>query len=115
MKKYAVSAVAGLALSGLAIAPATADHAAGTSSKTSTAERGSHCVTKKEFRRVKRHLKMKRVHRVFDTRGKQSYFYTIGGTRYTGRDYKACHHPRYSLVSVDFKNGRVTGKFAYWG
>ena len=115
MRKLAVASVASLAIAGLGVAPAMADDAATTTKNASSAERGSRCVTKSEFRKVKRGMKMKRVHRIFDTRGKQSYFYTIGGDRYTGREYKACHHPKWSLVSVDFKNGRETGKFAYWG
>ena len=130
MKKLAVASVAALAITGLSVAPATAQSAerTGTTTGTSTtatsadanrsgadSERRKRCVTKREFRRAKRHMKMKRVHRIFGTRGKQSYVYTIGGTRYVGREYKACRHPRWSMVSVDFKRGRVTDKFAFWG
>ncbi len=78
------------------------------------------CVTRAEFRSVRNGWSADRVHRVFDTNGRQTYFY--GGGPYSnpsqGRDYRACVQPRYSLVSVDYEKRRgvwrVTGKFAYW-
>jgi hypothetical protein len=73
------------------------------------------CVAKAEFRKVHKGMKRERVHRIFDHNGRQSSTYWIGGDHYSTRDYRACRHPRWSLVSVDYVNGRVDGKFAYWG
>lgn len=75
----------------------------------------SGCVTKREFRKVHMGMKRERVHRIFDTRGRQTYTFWIGGDHYSSREYRACRHPRWSIVSVDYVNGRVDGKFAYWG
>ena len=80
------------------------------------------CVTKAEFKTVKKGWGMARVHRVFDTKGKQVLF--ISGTEYfpamQSREYKACKKPKWSWVSVDFQKKpgrpwRLTGKSAYWG
>lgn len=73
------------------------------------------CVTKSEFRKVRKDMKRERVHRIFDTNGRQTYTYWIGGDHYSGREYRACRHPRWSIVQVDYVNARVDGKFAYWG
>jgi hypothetical protein len=73
------------------------------------------CVTRSEFRRVHNGMAKARIHRLLDTNGRQSSVYTIGRDRYESREYRACHRPRWSLISVDYTNGRVDGKFAYWG
>ncbi|MGH3484796.1 MAG: hypothetical protein ACRDPQ_16375 [Nocardioidaceae bacterium] len=73
------------------------------------------CVTKTEFRKIHKGMKRERVHRIFDTNGRQTYTFWIGGDHYSSREYRACRHPRWSLVSIDYKNARVDGKFAYWG
>ena len=73
------------------------------------------CVSKAEFRKVKKHWAIGRVHRVFDTKGKQT-FYTTG---YQSREYKTCKNPKYSFVSVTYEKDdgvwRVTSKTALWG
>jgi hypothetical protein len=73
------------------------------------------CVTKTEFRKIHKGMKRERVHRIFDTNGRQSYTFWIGGDHYSGRTYRACRHPQWSIVTVDYVNARVEGKFAYWG
>jgi|SRR5262245_31121647 hypothetical protein len=95
----------GLALAVGGVVAATSPAAADTSG----------CVAKTEFRKVHKGMKRERVHRIFDTNGRQSYTYWIGGDHYSGRDYRACKHPSWSLVSIDYENGRVDSKFAYWG
>ena len=79
----------------------------------------STCVTKAEFKAVRKGWSITKVRNRFDIGGKQTYFFS--GTQYSnasqGREYNGC--PEYSYVSVDFekKKGvwRVTGKYAYWG
>ncbi len=97
-----------LATAALAVAPIMAS-AAPASADTEG------CVTKTEFRKVSKGWALKRVHRVFDTAGKQSFFYS----GYQTRDYKPCRNPDFSFVMVDYekRNGvwRVTSKSAYWG
>ena len=73
------------------------------------------CVSKTEFRKLHKGMTRERAHRILDTNGRQSYTYWISGDHYSGRDYRACTHPRWSVVSVDYVNGKVDGKFAYWG
>jgi hypothetical protein len=73
------------------------------------------CVSKAEFRSVKNGWAMKRVHRVFDTKGKQTFF-TNG---YQSREYRPCKNPTFSFVIVNYEKTaavwRVTSKSAYWG
>ncbi|HYJ70636.1 MAG TPA: hypothetical protein VEX15_23525 [Nocardioidaceae bacterium] len=73
------------------------------------------CVTKNEFRKVHKGMSRERVQRIFDNKGHQTYTYWISGDHYSGRDYRACRHPQWSLVSIDYLNGKVDSKFAYWG
>ena len=94
-----------LATAALAVAPIMAS-AAPASADTEG------CVTKTEFRKVSKGWALKRVHRVFDTAGKQSFFYS----GYQTRDYRPCRNPDFSFVMVDYekRNGvwRVTSKSA---
>lgn len=79
------------------------------------------CVTKSEFGKVRKGWAIKRVHRVFDTAGKQSWFTgaypSLGIPAEQGREYRHCAS-QYSIVTVDFtkKSGvwRVSRKDAYW-
>jgi hypothetical protein len=78
------------------------------------------CVTKTEFRSVEHGWKKARVHRVFDTRGHQTY-YDSGGAYSRPeqwREYRACFHPRWSSIEVDYvkRQGvwRVSLKSAFW-
>lgn len=73
------------------------------------------CVSRAEFRRVEKTMQIARVHRIFDTSGKQ----TSVGFGYQSREYKACSDPKYGFVYVDYQRRdgtwRVTSKYAYWG
>jgi len=77
------------------------------------------CATRAEFHHVHKGQSLAKVRRIMDTNGHQTYFYN--GTYIPdsqSRDYRACYHPRWSSISVDFdrKGGvwKVTGKSAYW-
>ena len=66
--------------------------------------------TAREYRAVQNGQSKARVARILDGWGKQSFAYSIGGTRYETRDYGRISAYT-TMCSVDFKNGRVTGKF----
>ena len=80
------------------------------------------CVSRAEFRAVKKGWSITRVHNRFDVPGKQTY-YASGDAEYDipayqSREYNGC--PKYSYVSVSYekKQGgvwRVDSKTAYWG
>jgi hypothetical protein len=72
------------------------------------------CVTKTEFRNIHKPMLRKNVHNIFDTSGKQTFFWSGSGDVYESREYNVCTSS-YGFVSVDYKNKRVDGKFAYWG
>ena len=78
------------------------------------------CVTRFEFSLVKNGWGKSRVHRLCDTVGRQTSYYSGYGS-YQSREYKACVHPTWSYVNVDYKWSRaagvwkVEGKSAYWG
>ncbi len=78
------------------------------------AAQASGCVTKNEYGRVKMGFRKKRVHNIFETGGKQTSQYVIGGTFYQDREYKTCIS-KWGFVSIGFKNGKVDSKYAYWG
>jgi len=73
------------------------------------------CVSKQEFRKVKDGFKKRRVHRIFDTRGRQTSIFRVGGETYESREYKPCSDRKYGFVWVDYVNGRLDAKYAYWG
>lgn len=73
------------------------------------------CVSKTEFRNVKQGFAKKRVHDMFDVAGRQTSWYSGYGDTYESRDYRPCVGRPYSFVSVDYENGRVSSKYAYWG
>jgi hypothetical protein len=62
------------------------------------------CVTKAEFRRAKRGMIKRRVHRIFDTRGRRTSLSIGGGTRDEYREYRACAGDRWSYVTVNYDN-----------
>ena len=70
-------------------------------------------VTKAEFKQVKKGMPLAKVHRIFDTKGKQSFI----GYGYQSREYKTASE--YGFVMIDFKkrNGvwRLQSKSAFWG
>ncbi len=68
------------------------------------------CVTKSEFRAVKKGWSMKRVHNRFDVAGRLVF---QSGT-YKSREYRPCRNPRYSYISVNYNRGRVYSKSAYF-
>ncbi len=73
------------------------------------------CVKRNEFSKVKRGMRINRVHAIFDTDGKklaQAYGMLT-------REYKPCSDPQYGFVWVDYERRnstwKVSGKAAYWG
>jgi hypothetical protein len=70
------------------------------------------CVTKAEYRAVHDGMTKHRVHRIFDTRGRQEAFARSGRFTSEVRSYRTCR--RGSAVSVSFGNRRVTAKSAVW-
>lgn len=70
-------------------------------------------VTRTEYRKVVKGMRIARVHRIFDTNGTQ-YFHMSG---YQSREYRT--RSEYGFVYVDYRrrNGFwvVTSKSAYWG
>jgi hypothetical protein len=73
------------------------------------------CVTRTEFSRVHNGMTRARVHRTFATSGHLVSVHVVAGQRHESRDYRACRHPRRSMVSVQYGNGRVISKVAIWG
>ncbi len=97
MLRYKAMIVAGLAAVGLVAATpgvASAD--------------GPGCVTKREFKQVRKGFSEHRVTHLFDTSGKLSASYAP----YQTRDYKTC--ARFANVSVDYKHHRATHKWGFW-
>lgn len=69
------------------------------------------CVTKSEFRAVKKGWSMERVHHRLDTSGR---LVSQSGA-YRSREYRACRHPRFSYISLSYDHGRLDYKSAYFG
>jgi hypothetical protein len=74
------------------------------------AEAAGGCVSKAEFRKAKKQMTTKKVHRIFGTKGKQSFVFD----GYQSREYKTCTS-QYGFVMVDFERGKLTSKMAFWG
>lgn len=74
------------------------------------------CVSKREFKKVKRDFTKKRVHRIFDTKGKQSSWFNVGGDSYESREYRACtvSFGIHGTVYMDYTNNRLDSKMAIW-
>jgi hypothetical protein len=66
--------------------------------------------TAREYRAVQKGQTKARVANILDGYGRQSFAYMIGGTRYETREYGRISLYT-TMCSVDFKNGRVIGKF----
>ncbi len=60
------------------------------------------CVTKREYRHVHKNDSIRRVHRIFDTRGWLQEKGTSGGYPAKLRFYKACPSAPYSTVAVGY-------------
>lgn len=71
------------------------------------------CVSVSEYRQVDRGMTRRSVHRLFDTGGRRVAFYSTGVFSSEIRRYRGC--PRFSAVSVSYRNGRVRAKSAIWG
>jgi hypothetical protein len=93
------AASAALALGALALVPIQ------------PADAAERCVTKDEFHQVRRDMRIAKVHRIFDSDGRQVY--DIG--HFEKRSYTPCTDRRLGWVSVSFKDGHVSSKDAYWG
>ena len=70
------------------------------------------CVSPGEYRQVHRGMTKRRVHRIFDTRGRRVAFSRDGRFTSEIRRYRGC--PRRSAVSVGYGNRRVRSKSAVW-
>ena len=75
------------------------------------AEAGA-CVNPGEFGQVHKGMTKHRVHRIFDTRGRQIAFSRHGRFTSEIRRYRGC--PNHSTVSIGYGNGRVRSKSASW-
>jgi len=104
-------------LAALAIAPVLAATAVIASPPAAQADtRG--CVTKAEYKKVKKGMKIERVHRVFDTAGKKESRAASGGYVFMVRSYKVCNS-RWSAVAVGFEKSpgtamKLSAKNAVW-
>jgi hypothetical protein len=70
------------------------------------------CVSRGEFSRVHDGMSKRRVHRIFDVRGRRTVFVKVGRFSTEIRRYRGC--PRRSRISVVYGNGRVESKAARW-
>ncbi len=102
--RLTASGAAGLALALGSLVVATSPAAA--------AQDTPRCVTKKEYRKVHKGMTKKRVHRIFDTRGRRDAFAQSGGHTAEIRSYRTCS--RFSAVSISYGDGRLDGKSAVW-
>ena len=74
---------------------------------------GQACVNRGEYRQVHKSMTKRRVHRIFDSRGRRVAFSRNGRFTSEIRRYRGC--PRRSAVSVAYGNGKVRSKSAVWG
>lgn len=77
------------------------------------------CVTKAEYKKVKKGMGIKKVHKIFGTSGKQSVRYDLPGGGYVvGRGYKVCTSKKGAVgVSYTVKPGKtpvLAEKTAVW-
>jgi hypothetical protein len=84
---------------GLLFVPSTAS-AANETATFQAAKRG--CVTRAEFRRVKRGMEKARVHRIFDTRGKYNGGVNMREPGRYARVYKPCRRSFAAAVTVEY-------------
>lgn len=114
LRSVLVAAVTGLLLAGgLSLVTAAPAQAADS----------PRCVSRAEFRQVRKGMPIKRVHRIFDIRGKQSVYLPgypgpHGWPAEQWRDYRPCSS-RWGYVQVDFERRkgvwRMVRKSAFWG
>ncbi len=70
------------------------------------------CVSKAEYERIDKGMAKRRVHRIFDVRGRRTVISRGGGVVVEIRRYRTCRPD--SAVSVAYENRRVSGKSAVW-
>ena len=68
------------------------------------------CVTQAEFKKAKKGMKLKRVHGIFDTKGRRAAISHAGGYTFEIRSYKTCSP--FGAVSVGYENGKLSNKSA---
>jgi len=73
--------------------------------------RNEKSLARAEYRKVHDGLRKARVHRIFDSAGTRSW---LEG-RYEIRNYTPCPDRQFGYVTVNYKDGRVDAKRAYWG
>ena len=76
----------------------------------SAAEANPGCVTQAEFKKAKKGMKVKRVHGIFDTKGRRDVISHAGGYTFEIRSYKTCSP--FGAVSVGYENGKLSTKSA---
>jgi hypothetical protein len=87
---HKILAAAALLVGLLAIVPTAATASPLTQVQAHAQAKGKNsCVTRAEFRRAKRGMIKRRVHRIFDTRGRRTSLSIGGGTRDEYREYRA--------------------------
>jgi hypothetical protein len=74
-------------------------------------DKAERCVTRVEYRKVHDGMTKKRVHRIFDSAGTQTF---LEG-RYETRNYTPCTDRQFGWVNVSYKETRVVAKQVYWG
>ena len=103
-----LAATAALAVGAVLLVPVQPADAGAKAGAGGKAER---CVTRAEYRKVHDGLRKARVHRIFDSAGTRSW---LEG-RYEIRNYTPCTDRQFGYVTVNYKDGRVDAKRAYWG
>jgi hypothetical protein len=106
-RRLATSGIAAALTAAVLFAPTTAAHAD-----------TDGCVTKAEYRKVKKNMPKTRVHAIFDTAGKRESRATSGGYVAEVRSYRVCGS-RYSAVAIAFDKEprdvpRLAAKSAVW-
>lgn len=96
-------------------APSTST--ASSTAQTAQVQAAGGCVSKKEFRRVKKGMGVRKVARIFGTKGTQESVVKRNGRTIMARGYRGC--PEYSAVGVAFikRSGgsyKLANKVATW-
>lgn len=117
MKKTLAAITFSALAAGTALVPAHAATAA------PTAERNAPCITKQEFRKVKKGITLGQVAKVVGGKGKQEYFDAgypgeYGWPASQFRSHKQCGGKYTGLAMIDYERQsgvwKVTGRTAFW-
>ncbi len=78
------------------------------------------CVSKSEFRQIRRGMSPAQVTNLTGVRGVVTSSFNSGGYRSVSKEYRPCVGRPYSFVDVSYSADpgqtlKVDGKFAYWG